>query len=141
LSYVTEEDTIESLTERFGYITGEKDYAALRLAVVVDRVPHFIPRASTAASETVGGAMDAAAYENEDSTSTRGSNVSPKSRNVWDFVVEKCHTFDLTFDVEWARKTFRKKLDPRIPLFGIQRPSSDVSGNSRRTSSSIKING
>lgn len=47
LSYLREDDTLQSLTQRFGAISGDSDWSRCKLALVKERTPNFISNTQT----------------------------------------------------------------------------------------------
>jgi hypothetical protein len=53
MTYIREDDTVKSLTERISIVTGESDWESVRLAVVcTKRLPHYLSRDSLEAMDS-----------------------------------------------------------------------------------------
>lgn len=129
LCYVREDDDYNSLCDRLGDLTGEAtEMRKNKLAVVFDRLPHFIPK--------------------ESSTATNNATATATAVTPYKMLVEKFNKFDTS-------QSLIKKCDPvrtsincnqQVPMIGIQRSSGKTGsttgiGARVKVSHSIKISG
>lgn len=110
ISYIHEDDTLQTLTDRFGAITGDSDdsWSRCKIALVKDTTPYFIssqrPSVWTILNE------ECPFYQN------MGYSVNDVATHRWE-------------NIERGQRTSR--LTPALPRIGIQRSVQDMTASSR----------
>ena len=98
LTYVREDDDYATLARRLGTISGDPEWAAARLAVVVKTIPHFIPR--PALSSVANNAASSKSAAAGSSCTAGAATTDPKEEEETETEVESSESPMLGDDTE-----------------------------------------
>lgn len=134
LSYIREDDDLNSLSDRLGKITGENDFSKFRLALVNNYVPHFIKKGSLSPvhinSNDVNKSSPSRFQLESKADTERSLSPSSPTETLWEKYSKSFKIFS-QLPLHEALEQLKKKNKKYLPQLGVLRVQAQKENNSR----------